>query len=51
MLRAHDFYEGIRAVIVDKDGKPQWRPGSLSEVRDEDVSAYFAPLQDGELIP
>ena len=49
MLAGHDFYEGIRAAVIDKDGKPQWRPPSLDEVSAEAVDAYFAPL-DRELL-
>jgi enoyl-CoA hydratase len=45
ICRGHDFYEGVRAVIVDKDNRPQWSPPpSLAE-----MDAYFAPLEDGEL--
>lgn len=40
----HDFYEGIRAVIVDKDQSPRWRPPTLDAVSDADVAGYFAPL-------
>jgi enoyl-CoA hydratase len=46
MFEGHDLFEGIRAVVVDKDGKPRWRPGSLEEVSEADVAAYFAPLAD-----
>ncbi|WP_164017226.1 enoyl-CoA hydratase/isomerase family protein [Pyxidicoccus trucidator] len=42
-----DFREGIRAVLVDKDNKPRWRPATLSDVSDADVEACFAPL-DGD---
>jgi enoyl-CoA hydratase len=42
----HDFYEGIRAVIVDKDHKPRWRPPTLDAVSDADVERYFAPVAD-----
>ena len=40
----HDFYEGVRAAIVDKDGAPRWRPASLEEVDPAAIQAYFAPL-------
>lgn len=49
MLRGHEFYEGIRAVVVDKDGKPHWERQNISDVTETDVDAYFAPLPDGEL--
>ncbi|KAA2238000.1 enoyl-CoA hydratase/isomerase family protein [Salinarimonas soli] len=44
-----DFYEGVRAVIVDKDGAPRWRPDTLDGVSRADVEAYFAPLPGAEL--
>jgi enoyl-CoA hydratase len=45
ILHGHDFYEGVRAVIVDKDNAPRWQPATLTEVEDSDVQAYFAPLE------
>ncbi len=45
MLAGHDFYEGIRAVLVDKGSTPQWRPASLAEVEAAAIDAYFAPLE------
>ena len=42
--RTHDFQEGVRAVIVDKDNAPQWSPADLSGVSDEALDALFAPL-------
>ncbi len=39
-----DFYEGVRAVIIDKDNAPKWRPGRLEAVAPADIDAYFAPL-------
>jgi enoyl-CoA hydratase len=40
-LKEHDFAEGIRAVIIDKDQKPQWQPSSLESVTPQMVNAYF----------
>jgi enoyl-CoA hydratase len=46
IIREHDFYEGVRAVIVDKDNKPRWRPATLAEVTASIVEAHFAPLAE-----
>jgi enoyl-CoA hydratase len=44
VIEGHDFYEGVRAVIIDKDNAPRWYPASLKEVSDADVDRYFAPV-------
>lgn len=44
-LEGEDFFEGIRAAIIDKDQKPQWRPSRLEDVTMRDVDHYFAPLE------
>ncbi|OBK25092.1 3-hydroxyisobutyryl-CoA hydrolase [Mycobacterium asiaticum] len=44
--RSHDFVEGIRAQLVDKDRKPKWSPASLDEVTVADVTSYFEPVDD-----
>ncbi|MBE1514592.1 enoyl-CoA hydratase/isomerase family protein [Nesterenkonia halotolerans] len=44
MLRSHDFREGIRAQIIDKDRAPQWSPARLDEVDDSLVETYFTPV-------
>ncbi|MEM1298673.1 MAG: enoyl-CoA hydratase/isomerase family protein [Pseudomonadota bacterium] len=44
-----DFYEGVRAVILDKDNAPQWSPASLDEATEEYVAEAFAHLGDEEL--
>jgi enoyl-CoA hydratase len=48
VIHDHDFYEGVRAVIVDKDNAPRWRPGTLAEVSDAEIARHFAPLPRGE---
>lgn len=42
-MRGHDFYEGIRAVLVDKDRRPEWRPAALGDVSDAAIAACFGP--------
>ncbi|MEE8272169.1 MAG: enoyl-CoA hydratase/isomerase family protein [Alphaproteobacteria bacterium] len=49
-LAAHDFFEGIRAVVVDKDRTPRWWPADLAHVADQAVDRYFAPLGDRDLV-
>ncbi|HEY4940449.1 MAG TPA: enoyl-CoA hydratase/isomerase family protein [Rhizomicrobium sp.] len=49
VIAGHEFYEGVRATIIDKDGAPKWQPATLAEVSDADIDAYFAPLGEGEL--
>lgn len=49
IVAGHDFYEGVRAVIIDKDNAPKWQPSELSGVSQADVDAYFAPLGEREL--
>jgi enoyl-CoA hydratase len=49
IIQGHDFYEGVRAVIVDKDNAPRWRPATLAEVTTGTVEHYFAHLGSEEL--
>jgi enoyl-CoA hydratase len=49
IVAGHDFYEGVRATIIDKDGTPRWDPAELAAVSDAAIDAYFAPLGAGEL--
>lgn len=47
-IHGHDLYEGIRAVLIDKDMKPKWQPAQLSDCTNEMVDAYF--LRDAKQI-
>ena len=41
-LKGEDFYEGVRAAVIDKDRNPQWQHKSLADVSDEEVEQYFS---------
>ena len=41
-LSVHDFVEGIRAAVVDKDRSPRWRPGRLEDISDDTVADILA---------
>jgi len=43
-LKGKDFYEGVRAVIIDKDNAPLWDPSTLTSVNDNDIAEAFEPL-------
>jgi len=49
IMEGHDFFEGVRAQIIDKDRDPKWRPVSLNEVTDEVVAKYFKTLGEEDL--
>lgn len=44
----HDFSEGVRAVIIDKDNAPRWNPSTLAGVSDAMLDDIFAPLPADE---
>jgi enoyl-CoA hydratase len=48
-VHSHDFQEGVRAVIIDKDNAPNWDPPALAGVTNAMLDEVFAPLGDGEL--
>ncbi len=48
VLKGHDFFEGVRALIIDKDKAAKWSPSSIEEVSDDAIRTYFEPL-DQEL--
>jgi enoyl-CoA hydratase len=43
-IQGHDFFEGIRAAIIDKDHMPQWQPAKLEDVID--IDHYFSLLPE-----
>ncbi len=48
VVQRHDFLEGVRAVIVDKDNAPRWNPDTPEGVTAHRIDTIFAPLPDGE---
>ena len=49
LLAGHDFAEGVRALLIDKDRRPRWRHADLLAVSADEVDACMAPLPAGEL--
>lgn len=48
VVQRHDFLEGVRAVIVDKDNAPQWNPATPEGVTEGLITDIFAPLSADE---
>jgi enoyl-CoA hydratase len=48
VVQRHDFLEGVRAVIVDKDNAPKWDPPTLEGVSEAMLDGIFAPLPSVE---
>lgn len=48
--QGHDFYEGVRAMLIDKDKKPAWNPDTLEAVDDAMIDGYFRTPKGGDLV-
>ena len=48
VVRTHDFLEGVRALLIDKDNRPKWDPPTAEYVTDEMLDELFAPLPESE---
>ncbi|WNO54504.1 enoyl-CoA hydratase/isomerase family protein [Stakelama saccharophila] len=48
VCQRHDFIEGVRAVIIDKDNNPKWNPATPEGVSQHLIDQIFAPLPDDE---
>jgi enoyl-CoA hydratase len=48
VVRTHDFREGVRALLIDKDNQPNWDPATPAGVTDEMLDELFAPLPASE---
>ncbi|EJF77968.1 Probable enoyl-CoA hydratase echA8 [Candidatus Bartonella washoeensis] len=45
MINSHNFREGVRAMLIDKDKTPKWQPDKLQNVTDEMIDSYFQPVE------
>jgi 3-hydroxyisobutyryl-CoA hydrolase len=46
-INKSDFIEGVRALLIDKDNSPKWKPATLSEISQQQVDDYFKPVPNG----
>ena len=44
----HDFAEGIRALLIEKDRRPRWQPARLQEVDEALIADHFIARQPGD---
>ena len=45
----HDFYEGVRALIIEKDNNPIWKPETVEKISDKEIDEFFIHTEDNEL--
>jgi enoyl-CoA hydratase len=48
VVQRHDFVEGVRSVLIDKDNDPRWEPSTPEGVTDHMIDTIFAPMPEGE---
>jgi enoyl-CoA hydratase len=48
VVQRHDFVEGVRALLVDKDNRPRWEPPTPEGVTQHLIDTIFAPMPEGE---
>jgi enoyl-CoA hydratase len=48
IVGGHDFAEGVRAILVDKDLSARWNPPTLDTVTETDIDALLAPMVDAD---
>lgn len=48
IVMSHDFAEGVRALLIDKDNAPKWSPATAEGVTESMIDAIFAPLAPDE---
>jgi 3-hydroxyisobutyryl-CoA hydrolase len=49
-MRNNDFFEGVNSLLVRKDGKPNWSPKTINEVKQESVNKYFTSPEELPLV-
>ena len=49
-MGSHDFYEGARAALIEKDRSPKWKPARLGDLPDSAIEKYFKPLGARDLL-
>jgi enoyl-CoA hydratase len=48
VVQRHDFVEGVRSVLIDKDNQPRWEPDTPERVTDHMIDTIFAPMPEGQ---
>ncbi|HEX8532955.1 MAG TPA: enoyl-CoA hydratase/isomerase family protein [Allosphingosinicella sp.] len=48
VVQRHDFVEGVRSVLIDKDNQPRWDPDKPESITDHMIDTIFAPMPAGQ---